>query len=250
MKRLMFLFFLLIHYVAAGSIPTDFNIDSKDEIDGVSLVSGKKDDVRFYQGKMEMFLEKSIDDVLAAVLDFGGRCNNEHADRRKFWDKKRKCDQHNANLIESVVISKFEKPNKKQPELIHSYIVLRRIYNRELFQNYDLIEVYKNKKDGLDSYTVKQRMITDDEAKKYMEKPLERESAFLASGGEFVMKKVSATKTKLSYTYHSKTDHWLLNKSIVSGRVFSAVAESLDILKDAIVGLAEKAYLRRTRSNQ
>ena len=74
-------------------------------------------------------------------------------------DKSKTCKYHNKNLIETkihtLMDNKFEK----------FFVLERRIYNRDLYSNVDMVKVKKNKNGSIE---VSQRMLTDKEAKRYI----------------------------------------------------------------------------------
>lgn len=244
-KIICLLSFMVLNAHALGAIafdpPKDYEIDEKEKIGKVALVSGKKDDTRFYEAKMSVEMNSNIEKALKAVLNFDERCNNEQASKRKFWDKNKKCSQKNSNLVESVVIKDLKARPEKVNGQVASFVVLRRIYKRESFNHFDLIRVIKEKaSNGKDRYVVTQRMLDNGEAKKYVRNFIKRESAFLNAQSRYVLEEAGNNKTKLSYVYQSYTDHWLLNKSLASGEVFESMAESFGLLESALNNLVKK----------
>jgi hypothetical protein len=207
-----------------------YEVDNKEthEKTKVKLISGKKESNRFYQGNLSKVYNKSIDRVLSGILNFAEKCNQELADKRVLTDKKTKCLYPNSNLVESKTY-KITKEFKKKKNETDRYLMARRIYNRQSFSHIDLITVYESKNSsGNKVVNITQEMLTDKEAKKYIEKiPVEQDSAF--------QKATSA----LNYYYASETDHWLLNKSVSVGKVFDSMGLSIGLLFESI-GKASK----------
>jgi hypothetical protein len=203
-------------------------VEDHEKVDHVELFSGKKDDVRFYKGKVHKEIELPIDKVLVAVNEFERRCNNEHRKRRKFTKASFDCTQKNSNLVESVKITDL-KFTKSEPFKVDEYILARNIYNRGSYNHYDLItEKHIKQQDGKRVYVIKQRMLSDEEAKKYLGKTYTpQETVFLHTYGIFTLKEISKNKTDLTYEYVSHTDHWVLNKSISVSRFFDGTQKSL-----------------------
>ena len=76
-------------------------------------------------------------------------------------------------------------------------------------------------------------MISDKEAKKYIDKVTKKDSAFLETKGTFILTKKGENKTHIYYKYESKTDHWLLNKSMVVSEFFENMSKSMNNLFNA-----------------
>lgn len=216
---------------AKAQIP---KLDEVKTIEGVKLGSGKKKDVRHYQGEINKTFDTSLDKMFSLVMDFKNRCNNDYKDRRKYLDKKHTCKHHNKNLIETVLIwnTKFKGPKEKNET--DRFLMRRYIYNRGSFQHTELAQVYKYKNEkGEDVIKLAYRMLADKEAKKYIDKVTERDSAFLETKGTFILTKKGENKTNIYYKYESKTDHWLLNKSMVVGEFFENMSKSMNNLFSA-----------------
>ncbi len=74
----------------AFDLPSGYEMDEKEKIGKVALVSGKKDDTRFYEAKMSVEMNADIENALEAVLNFDERCNNEQALEKKILGQKEK----------------------------------------------------------------------------------------------------------------------------------------------------------------
>jgi hypothetical protein len=203
------------------------DIDNKEVINGVDLISGKTDSKRFYKGTIEQEFDTTPQQALEVITDFEQRCNNEYSDDRKL-QKNVKCKYFNNNLIESVIHPDITVGLDKKAGEIRRFLVSRRIYNRSHFSHTDLIQVFKKKTDGKDVYTLTQKMISEKEVKKYMKPIVETDSVFLKADAIYTLIPIKANKTKITFQYKSKTDHWLLNKSISVGRVFDSMSKTLN----------------------
>jgi hypothetical protein len=79
-------------------------------------------------------------------------------------------------------------------------------------------------------FEIKQYMLSDDEAKKYLDNPVKRESAFKEAYGHFLVTAKAPNKTIFEYEYIGKTDHWFLNKDMMIGQVYDSVAVGIEDL--------------------
>ena len=204
-------------------------IDEKETIDNVKLRSGKKGDDRYYQATLVKTFDRKIDNLRRAITAFNQRCNDEYKDKRKFSDKKTKCKYFNGNVIENILHKDLKEYTKETNE-VERFLISRRIYNREEFSQTDLVIVYTTKENDREVQTVHMKMIDKNEAKKYIKPLVKTESAFNKAEGIFKLTQLSEEKTQLEYTYFSRTDHWLINKSIAAGEVFENMAKSLNSL--------------------
>ena len=50
----------------------------------------------------------------------------------------------------------------------------------------------------------------------------------------YKIEEVSKNKSKLTYTYITTTDHWLLNKSVAASQFFDGMAKSIDRFFNAV----------------
>lgn len=225
--------FLVTLFFTYNLIAKDFfhkvDIDEKDTINDVILLSGKKGDNRYYQGTLVKVFDRDIESLKKAINSFDQRCNDEYKEKRKYSDKKKDCKYFNGNVIENI-IHKELKSYKKNENEVERFLISRRIYNREEFSQTDLVIVYKTEEEGKEVQTIFMEMIDKKEAKKYIDPLVDTESAFNRAHGTFKLTALSPKQTKLEYTYSSRTDHWLINKSIAAGEVFESMAKSLNNL--------------------
>lgn len=204
-------------------------------INGVSLHSGKVDSTRIYHGTISKIINAPLKRTFAAIDNFEDKCNNEFKGKRKFQDKNKDCKYHNHNLIESVITKKINYTGPKEPNEVERYVVTRYIYNRGAFQQNDLMIVlnYKNDKKQ-DVMHIKQFMLSDDEAKKYLDNPIKKDSAFKEARGNFIATKLDENKTQFDYEYIGKTDHWMLNKEMMVNEAYEGIAKGIIFLVESI----------------
>lgn len=196
----------------------------------IKLVSGKKDDIRFYQGIREKVLDQPIEFVKNSIINFEEKCNNDYKDRRELLSKKKECKYHNGNLVESKIYRDLKSYTPAENE-IERFLVARRIYNRQSFSHIDLFQVFKTKNEqGQTVISIKGQMLKDKQVKKFMKPVVEKDSVFNKAYYEFKLTEMAENKTTLKYTYSSETDHWLLNKSVSVSKVFDGMAKSIDLL--------------------
>jgi hypothetical protein len=76
-----------------------YKVDEKswDKKRKVNLLSGKRDDSRFYKGERTDIITADLESSLKAVLNFEDKCNNDLKEYRKFFSKKK-----NAHIIIKV----------------------------------------------------------------------------------------------------------------------------------------------------
>ena len=179
------------------------------------------DDVRYFIGEGEETIESSMEKVLVEVLDFSGRCNQDYVKRRKETSKEYKCRFHNPSLVESVVIRDFKK-SPESKKYLDEFILWRNVYNRNAWQYYDHVTVTQLDKKNI---LVRFEMMNKEKQKKYLPKAKKRDTAFLTTGGEYYITRLSKNKTKVRMTYFSSTDHWLLSSGMAKGQIVEKIAE-------------------------
>lgn len=228
---LIFVSFIVNQGHAKAQIP---KVEESKTIDGVKLGSGKTGGVRYYQGEVNKDYDVSLDKMFELVMDFSNRCNNEYKDQRKYLDKNFNCRHENKNLIETLVIKEIKQVEPKEPNEVERFVMHRYIYNRGNFQHTEIAKVFKYKNEqGEDVIKLAYRMVDDKEAKKYVDKIAKKDSAFLETKGTFILTSKGPKKTHLNYVYESKTDHWLLNKSMVVAEFFENMSKSMNNLLSA-----------------
>lgn len=214
-----------------------FEIDNKESKPKINteLESGKSDDNRMFKLTKNVTLNASVEKVLSAILIYDEKCNAEYIDKRVLTEKSKKCKYHNKNLIETKIHTLMDKKFEK------FFVLERRIYNRDLYSNVDMVTVKKNK-DG--SIEVSQRMLTDKEAKRYIKDPIKQVSVFQKTSAKYTLTAQKDKTTKVDYTYSMVTDHWILNKSMATSRVFDSMLKGTKLLFKSIkneIGPTQKA---------
>ncbi|MFG1484279.1 hypothetical protein ABMA79_00040 [Halobacteriovorax sp. HFRX-2_2] len=221
MKTLILVFAAISSYaINIKKFEIDYREKSK-EFD-VSMLSGKKKGIRFYQGTISDTIAQPVDKVLETVLAFDKRCNNEYRDKRTLSAKNISCPFSSDSLIESVIIKNL-KVKKLDKNEIKRFVVKRRSYNRGLYTYNDLIRVYRY----MDGFKITMEMLNDKQSKAYISSPLSNNSVMQTSGGVYYIMPASGGKTRYTYTFTCSTDHWLLNKSITVSTFFSNMAKNL-----------------------
>lgn len=229
MKLIIPLF--IFNIVFAADFFKKVEIDEKDKINTVELRSGKKGDNRYYEGKIKRKFKTTLSSLKDAIMAFDQRCNNEYIEKRELVSKKDKCKYHNANVIENF-IHKELKEYKKDENEIDRIMISRRIYNREEFSQTDLVKVYEFTKDDKKIIKITMEMLKEKDANKFIKPKVKTNSAFNKAYGVFLLTELSEKEVELEYTYSSRTDHWLINKSIAAGEVFESMSGSLNNLFD------------------
>ncbi len=206
--------------------------DKQDEIKGVILKSGKEKSNRYYAGSLTKTIPHSLRNVMSGVINFQEKCNNDYKDKRKYTSDKLDCKYHNDHLIETMIIKDIKTQGWAKVEGERErYITGRRVYNRGNFGYYELIQVIDGKNEQKqNTVTIIQKMLSDKEAKLYVDPKFKRESAFDESIGVFTLTELSPTSTEITYAYNSQTEHWILNKEVSVPQVFASISKSINDL--------------------
>ncbi len=207
-------------------------MDKTESINGVSVQSGKHDSTRIYRGSITKIFPYTLATVKYSVVNFQDRCNNSFKERRKFTDKTTTCKYHNENLVETLVIKDIKKNDwVKEANEVERYVLGRQIYNRGSFGYYELVQIYEGKNtQNQKTITVTQKMMNDQETRKYIRPLFEKDSAFDETTGTFTLTETSPTETTLTYEYTAETEHWILNKEVSIPQVFSSISKSINDL--------------------
>lgn len=202
-----------------------FKIDTKEQSQRIRLESGKKNNDRIFSLSKTETINASINQVIASILIYDKKCNPNFASKRIFTNKLQKCKHFNKDLIETKIHTLMDKEDDK-------FLVLeRRVYNRNIYSNVDMVTVKKQKDNTIQ---INQRTLSDDEAKRYIDNPIKKVSVFKSTKAFYSLKKINENTTKIDYTYSMITDHWLLNKSVVTSKVFSSMIEGTKLLFNSI----------------
>lgn len=192
-------------------------------IDGVSLESTKTDSTRHLKAVKSTELALSLEDSLKLVLNFEEKCNNAFKEKRKWSPKNIDCKFHNNNLIETIHHREIK---NKRTDLKDHFVLLRHGYNRGSFLYFEEITLTQSDKD----IHVRQRLLSDDEVKTFLDTKLETLFSFQKVNSHFHLQALAPQKTQITFTYESSTDHWLLNKEMMLGEIFESTAKGLNDL--------------------
>ena len=77
-------------------------------------------------------------------------------------------------------------------------------------------------------------MLTDKQASEFINGPKTRSTVLKEIQSVYTIEEVSKTKTKLSYTYLTTTDHWLLNKSVAVSQFFDGMVKSINLFFNSV----------------
>lgn len=206
--------------------------DKTEELNGVSLKSGKENSVRTYIGSMDKTLPFPIELVQKGITNFSDKCNNDYKDKRKFTDEKTDCKYHNDHLVETFVVRDI-RSTENFKHLSEVYLVGRQVYNRGSFGYYELVQISHGVNDKKQkTATIQLRMLGDDEVKMFTSPKFSKESAFDESQSTYILTEIAPNTTHLAYSYSSETDHWLLNKEVSVPQVFGSISKSInDLMK-------------------
>jgi hypothetical protein len=192
-------------------------------IDAVLLETSKTKSTRHLKATKSVTLNLNLEDSLKLVLNFDEKCNNKFKDKRRWTDKGVDCKFHNNNLIETVYFRDIKHRNLSWKD---HFLLLRHGYNRGSFLYFEEISVEQSDKES----HVRQRLLSDEEVKNFLDTKLETEFSFNKVAGHFHLTQLDLNKTQLTYTYESSTDHWLLNKEIMVSEIFESTAKGINDL--------------------
>lgn len=217
--------------------------DKTEELNGVSLKSGKEAAVRTFVGSMEKVLPFPIELVKKGITNFTEKCNNDYKDKRKYTDEKVDCKYHNDHLVETFVVRDIRQTDHFK-HLSEVYLVGRQVYNRGSFGYYELVQVSQGVNEKKQkTFTVMLRMLDDDEVRSFTSPKFSKESAFDHSQSVYTLTEVSPNQTHMTYEYSADTDHWLLNKEVSVPQVFASISKSINDLMKTVE--AESTFQKR-----
>lgn len=210
------------------------DIDNEENLLGSSLKTWKLDGDRFYKITRTHVFNHPFKKTLKLITNFEEKCNNDFLEKRTLLDKKRKCLFKNRNLIESYVTKVKKKGLSADLKKYNSvFTVTRRSFSRdEIWSHTDLGTIKKEKGKA----TISLKMLDQSEIEKFHKPFAPYKSVFKSANGTFNVKKLDKDKTQVTYTYIASTDHWLLNKTLASPKVFEAMANGVDLLFKSING--------------
>jgi hypothetical protein len=207
-------------------------MDKIQSINGVTLESGKKDSTRIYRGSITKKFSYGINSVVKSIVNFQEKCNNSFKNRRQYTDKSIPCKYSNDNIIETIVVKDINKTGwTKTLNEIERYVLGRQIYNRASFSHYELVTIHESRNAQNNKIiTINQRMMSNEETKKYTKPLFDRDSAFDEASSTFTLTEINSKETDLKYEYQGITEHWILNKEISIPQVFASISKSINDL--------------------
>ncbi|MBT3980592.1 MAG: hypothetical protein HOE90_04515 [Bacteriovoracaceae bacterium] len=238
MKALVVTFscLLIISAALSETVVDGIKLGDKKTEKGVVLESGKKGDVRIYRAEINKEIEGPMSEVMTKITNFEEKCNNKYKRRRKDLDRKFECPYKNQNLVESFVIRDIKKVYKAEKYETDRWVIKRRVYKRGTYVHNDLLTIkrFENAKKQK-TVEIKHIMIPEEEAKKYIDNPADNNEPFDFITGTYTLTEIAPGETLVNYVYLSKTDHFLLNKDIAVGQVYSSMASGTSLAIDTIV---------------
>ncbi len=212
--------------ISFAKIYEGINLNDKKIIKGVTLHSTLLEDMRIFHATSTKLVQRSISELTPIVIAFENRCNNNYSNKKTLLKNHPKCKYFNQNLVESFPIKTIKKGYKKLPHETNRFLLHRHAYNRKETYYYDLIIVRKTKnKNNQDQVIVSYQMLSNEQVKKYIDNPVEKESYFQSAEGAYILTKIGENQTSIELTYASKTDHWLLNSDLAVSTIYDKIAE-------------------------
>lgn len=202
-------------------------VDRSDLLHGVKLTSGKRDSVREFSAAATKKLPYSIEHVSRAIKNFSDKCNNDLRSKRVLLGQDVDCKFHNHETVETVVLKDLKKP---LPSSHEAFLLERQLYNRGQYGYYEMVEVKEEKSADKKQIVITQRMLNDAEAATYTDIKFSENSTFKNGEVNYTLTEVSPNETKLEYSMHTETEHWLLNKELSIPQVFATISKSVNEL--------------------
>ena len=244
MLKLVSIFTILF----STTLMADVTLDKSEELNGVTLKSGKESDVRTYIGSTEKSFPHSLEVVKKGITNFTEKCNNSYKEKRQFTNKEIDCKYHNENLVESFIVTDINKTEELK-KFSEAFVVGRQVYNRGSFGYYELATMRpgKNEKNQR-TLTIHLKMLNNEEVKQYISPKFSKESAFDESTSVYTLTEVSPQETLMRYEYSANTDHWILNKEISVPQVFASISKSINDLISTVE--TETSLIKRELASQ
>ena len=227
----LFLFFVSVAVTAFAEFSLQgLKFEDQREINGVQVQNANVENGRVYHATLGKVIERPFLDVVSDILHFEQRCNNEYRDKRRYSAKDFNCQHLNKNLVESVIIRDIKFPVKKVENEKDRFLIFRNIYNREAFQNYDL--VIHTEKGGEKSGTTGKRvatitysMLSDEETQQYLTTSEKKKSVFDVIQGSYEIEELDGAKCRVCMTYTTKTSYWMMTNGFAVAIVYKSMAE-------------------------
>lgn len=219
------------------------SFDKTEELNGVTLKSGKENSVRTYVGSTEKTFPFPAAIVKKGITNFTEKCNNEYKGKRKYTDEKTDCKYHNDHLVESFIVTNLREMEHYK-NFSEVYLVGRQVYNRGSFGYYELVQIAETVNDKKQKViTITAKMLDDAEVRVFSSPKFTKESAFDSSFAKYVLTETAPNMTHMTYEYSAETDHWILNKEVSVPQVFSSISKSINDLVKTVE--AESSFQKR-----
>lgn len=210
------------------STPLFSKIDNSIEIDKqlsrnqMNFKTGKVDSFRHYFAETSKIINQSAKSFIEAYKRTDDRCDNSLKSSRRFSSKNYECKFHSEDVVESVKY-KIITPGYSK----HDYVATKYIKKQGNQILQQLITIKEEYIGGVKHYTIVDKSIDDKLSKKLTGKNLKFDATIKNASSTFIVKELSSNKIKVTYKYTMSTDHWLVNKSFITGRVFSSIEDSV-----------------------
>jgi len=212
----------------------EVQFDRKDKFDGVTVESGKSDDVRAYRATFTHIIPASIHDVRAGIVNFTEKCNNQFRSRRQWIGQDTRCAFPSESLVETRVERNLKARAPLQGET-DRYILSRRGYNRGSYQYQELVREFAYNNGEI--LEIRQEMLSQDEVKQWLvSEPLSHDYAYDRLTTTYTLRKLADKSTELKYEYRTETTHWLLNKELVVPQILASLGRGAKDLWKSVEG--------------
>ena len=226
---------------------TDVQFDRKDKFQGVFVESGKNDGVRAYRAHFTHIIPASILDVRAGIVNFTEKCNNQHSKRRQWINQATHCAFPSESIIETRVERNLKPHVPLQGETDH-YILSRRGYNRGSYQYQELVREF-SQQNG-DVIEIRQEMLTENQASQWLASaPLPFDHSYDHITTTYVLRKLSDSRTELSYEQRAETTHWLLNKEVIVPQVLAGLSRGAKEVWKSVEGHQQRSRQLASQQN-
>lgn len=221
----------------AGSLTTwaaEVQFDRRDKFHGVTVESGKSDDVRAYRASFTHIIPANIHEVRAGIVNFTEKCDNQHSERREWMRRDTLCAFSNESMVETRVERNLKENFYLMGET-DRYVLSRRGYNRGSFQYQELVREVVQNNGG--TIQIQQTMLSEEEARRWLvSAPLRRDYAYDRLTTTYTLTKLSDMSTELKYESRAETTHWLLNKELVVPQVLASLGRGAKDLRTSVEG--------------
>lgn len=222
-----------------SSHATDVRFDRQDKFQGVTVESGKKENVRAYRARFTHVIPASIFEVRAGIVNFTEKCNNQHRKRRQWISHDTRCAFPNESMVETRVERNL-KPDAPLQGETDRYILSRRGYNRGSYQYQELVREF-SQQNG-DVIEIRQEMLSEQQASQWLASaPLPFDHSYDHITTTYVLKKLSDASTELSYEQRAETTHWLLNKEIIVPQVLAGLSRGAKEVWKSVEGHQQRS---------